>query len=88
MAHVGRETRVALDAVLQRLGHRVERVGEHAEVRVVGGFEAGVEASAGDGLGRLAHVGQRAQGAAPGPEADAGARQRGEHGCAQQRESE
>ena len=38
--------------------------------------------------GGLAHVGQRAQGAAPGPEADAGARERREHRCAEQRDAE
>ncbi len=53
VADVGGEPGVALDALLQRLGHVVERLGEDSEVGVVGGLEAGVEAAAGDRRGRL-----------------------------------
>ena len=47
MTDVGREAGVSFDALLQRLGHVVERLGENAQVRVVGGLEARVEATAG-----------------------------------------
>ena len=74
-----------LDALLEHLGHVVERGDQHAEVGVVGGAEPGVEAAAGDGLGGHRHVGERAQGAAAGPPADGGAGEGGDEGGAEQR---
>ena len=61
VADVGGEAGVALDAVLEGLGHLVERLGEEVEVGVAADGQAGVEAPAGDGLGGLADVEQRGE---------------------------
>ncbi len=56
VADIAGESGVAFDAVLQRLGHVVERGRQQLQVVVVGVFESGVEATAGDGLGGLGSV--------------------------------
>ena len=48
MADVGCEAGVSFDALLQRLGHVVERVGEDTQVGVRSGLEARVESPSGD----------------------------------------
>ena len=73
VAHVGIEPRLALDALLQLVDHRVEGDGEPLEVGVGGvGVEAGVQLSARDGARRPRHVGQRPEGphAGEAPERD------------------
>ena len=67
---VRREPGIALDSLLQRRGHVVERTGEHAEVGIVGRCEPGLQASAGDRLGGLGGVGDRTHGAAGCEHAD------------------
>jgi hypothetical protein len=64
VADVAGEAGIAFHARLQRGGHVVERVGQHAQVGVVGGLEAGVQPAAGDGLGGLGRVAQWADGSA------------------------
>ena len=88
MADVGGEAGVALDAQLQRRRHVVERAGEHAEVGVVGRRQAGVEVPAGDRLGRLRRVGDRAHGAAGGEHAEQHAEQRRDDAGEQQRQGD
>ena len=67
---VGGEPGVALDSLLQRRGHVVERAGEHAEVGIVGGSEPRLQPAAGDRLGGFGGVGDRAHGTASGEHAD------------------
>ena len=65
VAHVGREAGVALDAVLEGLGHVVERRDERTSRSGSSlALEAGVEPAAGDGLGGRADA--RRAGAGPG----------------------
>ena len=83
MADIRGEPSVALDPALERGRHVVERVGEHAEVGVLGGLESGVEPTAGDRLGRLGGNADRSNGAAggerPGQHAERGGDHRAEH---------
>ena len=88
MADLGGEARVAVDAVLEGLGHLVERLGDEVEVGVAADGQAGVEAAAGDGLGGLADVEQRGEHPAAGPEPDEAAGEGGEGGGAEQRDGE
>ncbi len=67
---VGGEAGVALDALLQRRCHVVERAGEHAEIGIVGGSEPRLEPAAGDRLGGFGGVGDRAHGPPSGEHAD------------------
>ncbi len=67
---VGRESGVTLDAQLQGRCHVVERVGEHAEVGVVGRFEARVETPTGDRLGRLGGDAHGSHGATSGEDTE------------------
>ena len=60
VADVAGEPGIAFDAVLQCLGHVVERGREELEVVVVGVLEPGVEPPAGDRLGGLGRVAERA----------------------------
>ena len=84
VADVAGEAGVVLDPQLQRRRHVVEGGRQLAEVLVVGGLEAGVEAAAGDGLGGLGGVGQRAHRPARRPHAEQHAERRGEDGGAEQ----
>ncbi len=62
VADVGAEARLALDAFLQAVGHRVESRDEIGEVGRIGGDETRVELPAGDGRGCGGHVAERPQG--------------------------
>ena len=64
------EPGIALDALLQRRGHVVERAGEDAEVGIVGRREPRLQPPAGDRLGGLGGVGDRAHGTSGGEHAD------------------
>ena len=55
MADVGGEAGLALDAVLDGVGHVVERADEPVEVGVALGLEPGVEAARGQLAGRVGH---------------------------------
>ncbi len=88
MADVGREASVALDAVLQRRDHLVERGGEEREVAVVADVEAGVEVAACDRLGRLRRVRERPHRATARPDAEQRAEQGREERSAEQMTSE
>jgi hypothetical protein len=73
VAHVGREAGLALDALEQGVGHPVERRRQGGEVGIVGGHQAHVEVTTGDGLGCLRHLVQGTQGPTAGPATDDGA---------------
>ena len=64
MGDVRGEPRVALDPLLERRRHVVERAGEDPEVRVVSRNKPRLESAAGDRLGRFGRVGDRANGTA------------------------
>ena len=70
MAHLGREPCVAIDAVLERGGHVVERTSQAVDVRIGAGGQSGVEASAGDGISSATDIEQRAHDAARRPETE------------------
>ena len=50
VAHVGRESGVTVDSILECRGHVVERVRQHAQIRVLGELQPSVQPSAGDRL--------------------------------------
>ncbi|CAB4791882.1 unannotated protein [freshwater metagenome] len=87
MADIARKASVAFDALLQRGGHVVERIGEQFQVVVVGGLEASVEASAGDGLGCLRCIGEWPHGAAGCHVTEDHAEHRGDEASEHQRQS-
>ena len=70
VAHVGREPRIAFDPLLEGFGHVVERLGEDAQIGIVGRFEARVEATAGDRGGSLRGGADRADGASRGEDSE------------------
>ena len=78
VADVGGEPGVALDAVLEGLGHVVERRRDGTEVRVLADLEPGVEQAVGECHGRRRHAGERAQGPAARPRPQSSAGQGGE----------
>ena len=88
MADLGGEAGISFDAVLEGLGHLVERLGDEVEVGVAADGQSGVEAAAGDGLGRLAHVEERGEHPAARPEPDEATGEGGEGGGAEQRDGE
>ena len=77
VADVGREPRLALDAVLDGVGHVVERADEPVEVRVALGVESGVEAARGELAGGVRHPRDGTEQAAAGRPSDGGGEHRG-----------
>jgi hypothetical protein len=88
VADVGREPRVALDALLERAGHLVEGVDQRRQVGIVGTGDARVEPAAGDGLGGDAEVAERAQHLSAARRAEHRAGERGDRRRRQQRDPE
>ena len=74
------EASVALDALLQRAGHLVERRRERREVAIGWSDHASPEFTVGDRFGRGRGLGKRTQHPATGPDSEHGAEHRGDRG--------
>ena len=85
MAHVRGKPRLALDALLHRIYHRVERRNEPVEFFVALRREAGVEGTAGECFCGLGHSGNGPQHASGRPRPQPGTDGDGTHGADEQR---
>ena len=85
MAHVAGEAGVALDALLQRAGHVVERRDETIEIGVVTLAQSGRQITAGDLLRRPADLAERVEDAAGDVDAEPEPEDGRDRGCTDQR---
>ena len=85
VADVGREPCLTLDAILHGVGHVVEGGHQPVEVRVLLGFQPGVEAAGGEVARGRGDAGQRPQHPTTGRPSDGGGEQRGHRAAEDQR---